>query len=206
MWYKLKRIYVGTTKVRPESPSIVQTFDFQNNWSLNWTGQTIYWTPTLVTWEWWTIGGSWGNTFQSAIMPPSSVYGGTLKKFVLYIYKGVASNTDATVWAGIGTSNLTALAWREQVVTESPRSRAMVYDWAEHYTTTRWAVWEITLQYIFNDDGNLVLKVYDAEYNLWQYASTFRTYWSNGNLWLSIWRWRVADGNIYIRKVEIYTE
>lgn len=194
---ELQNAYIGEYKTL--------IYDFQNDWSLNWTAQSIYWTPTLISGQWWTIGSSSSGTYQSAIMPPSSVYGGTLKKFVLYIYEGVEVYLDRTVWAGIGTSNISIIAWREQVVTQSPRSRAMVYDWAEHYTTTQWARWEIILQYIFNDDGSLVLKVNDAEYNLWQYASIFRTARNNQNLWLSIWRWRVADGNIYIRKVEIIT-
>ena len=198
-------------QVRPvELPT--HTFDFQNDWSLNWTAQSIYWTPTLVTWEWWTIGSSSSDSYQSAIMPPSSVYDGkTLKKFKLYIYKWVNAyiswNKAVTVWCGMCASNLNpSCVWEHSYYTNANQSVANVYNWSDHITVTSTVRGEITLEYILNDDGSLVLKVNSTEYNLWQYASAFRTQWTNQNLWINTGRWNVADGNIYIRKVEIYTE
>lgn len=205
MWNKISKIYVGTNQVRPiEAPT--HTFDFQNDWALNWTAQSIYWTPTLTSWQWWTIG-YWSGGFQSLITPPSSVYGWTLKSVKLRIYKGVTANYGSTVGTGIGGVSLNpSCMWEQAYYGSSPYSVANVHNGSDHFTQTTSVTWELVLEYILNDDGSLVLKVNSTEYNLWQFASLFRTQWTNQDLWIQLWRWNVADGNLYIRKVQIFTE
>ena len=182
----------------------VQTFDFQNEWSLNWTAQTIYSTPSYTSWEWWTITTS--GSAQSAIMPPSSVYNGEkLVKYKLRMYKSIASTSSKTAWCGMATSgfsnwlaicpfNKNGVLW------------ANVYDGTDNFTQTEDVVWEATLEYYLNDDWSLELSInWWTKYNLWNFATLFRTQWSNSNLWIGIGAWSLNSA-FYIRKVEITTQ
>ena len=188
--------------------SSVQTFDFQNDWSLNWTGLSIYWTPNYVSWEWWSIGSSSSDSYQSAIMPPSSIYSGTLYKVKIWFYKWVSTVTYRTVGTWLATSNFTnwLTSWC-QLFGSSANAYANVYDWSDHPTQTTDIEGEVIQEWNLNDDWSLTLSLnWGSPYNLWQYANLFRTNWSNQNLGLSIGRWNVDNGKIYIRKVEITTE
>ena len=209
MWNKIKRIYVGTNQVRP---CTIQTFDFQNEWSLNWTAETVYWTPTLTSWQWWTIGSSSSGSYQSVVMPPSSLYDWwTLKRFRIWVYKWVNAYISGwvsayTVWCWPSNASCNQFAiWEMTYYTSSNPSIATVYDGTNHNIVTSGKTWELVLDYIFNDDGSLILSVDGTEYNLWNYATMFRSLWTNQDLWFTIWRWNVANGQIYIRKVEITT-
>ena len=185
-------------------------FDFQNDWALSWTWQTVYWTPTFTSGQWWTLWTD-DSDMQSSIMPPNSVYDGRkLLKWKLRIYKWVQTTYSGgrtrTVWAWATASALNPCVMWEQPRWANSTSYANVYDGSDHSTVTSWKTWELVLEYMFNDDGSLVLSVDGTTYNLWQYASLFRTQWDNKNLWINIWRWWVAaNGNIYIRKLEITT-
>ena len=203
MWYKVNRRLIWTKQVRPWKT--VQTFDFQNNWSLNWTAQTIYWTPSYISWQWWTIGSSsW--VYQSAIMPTSSIYRGTLYKVKIWFYKWVATEKYVSAWAWLSTSNFTnwLTSWC-QLSGTSTNTYANVYDWSNHLTQTTDITWEITQEWNLNDDWSLTLSLnWGTPYNLWNYATLFRNNRSNKDLWLSIGRWDCSV-NPYIRKVEITT-
>jgi hypothetical protein len=211
MWYKVNKRFVGTKQVRPWEK--VQTFDFQNNWSLNWTAQSVRWTPSYTSWQWWTIGSSSNDTYQSAIMPPSSVYDGNiLKSIKIWIYKWVNAYISGdvsayTVWCWPSNASCSQFAiWENTYYTYTNPSIATVYDGTAHNIVTSGKTWEFVLEYIFNDDGSLILSVDGTEYNLWNYATMFRSLWTNKNLWLTIWRWNTANGQIYVRKVEITTK
>lgn len=202
--HELKNAYIGEVHT--------YTFDFQNEWSLNWTARTIYWTPTLTSGQWWTIGSASDGYYQSAIMPPSSLYDWcTLKKYKIWVYKWVNAYIDGitsrhTVWCWPSNALCSQLAiWENTYKTSVNPSIATVNDGTAHNTVTSGKTWELVLEYIFNDDGSLILSVDGTEYNLWNYATMFRNLWTNQDLWLTIWRWVTSNGQIYIRKVEITT-
>ena len=203
MGYKVKRIMVWDKQVYPGKK--VQTFDFQNNWSLNWTTQTIYWTPSYTSWQWWSIGSS-TSTYQSAIMPPSSIYSGTLCKVKIWFYKWLATGRQSNVGSWLATSNFTnwLTSWCQPSGT-STNTYAYVYDWSNHYTQTTDITWEVIQEWILNDDWSITLSLnWGTPYNLWNYATLFRNSRSNKSLWLSIGRWDYSSAP-YIRKVEITT-
>ena len=184
----------------------VQTFDFQNDWSLNWTGITIYWTPNYVSWEWWSIGHS-SSSYQSAIMPPSSVYNGeTLKKWKLRVYKSNATVGDRGAWWWLSArshSNWLVCCHQAHI---GDGYWANVYDGSsDHFTEVVEFIWEATLEYNLNDDWTLTLSInWWTEYNLWNFSTQFRNNWSNNNLWICIGRWTYS-WTFYIRKIEITT-
>lgn len=202
--HELKNAYIG------EYVGEVYTFDFQNNWSLNWTAQSLYWTPTLTSGQWWTIGSSSSSDYQSFILPPNSVYDwNILKKVKIRMYKWQATyysgGTIHQVGCWLGNNNLSNMtSWGQPQFNSS--TWALVNDWSNHFTQTSDITGEVTQEWNLNDDWSLTLSLsWGTPYNLWQYANLFRTNRSNSNLWLSIGRWSSANGNIYIRKVEITT-
>lgn len=187
--------------------SSVQTFDFQNDWSLNWTGVRLNnWQPFYTSWEWWTVGSSSNASYQEEITPPSSIYDWkTLKKVKMWIYKWV------WWWTNTAGAWLMKVWWTPYVCWTQQSSsnlvQAMLYDGSEHRTTTTDATWEVVLEWVCNDDGTFTLSInWWTPYNLGNYSTLFRGAWNDGTLWLSIWRWGVANGNIYIRKLQITTE
>lgn len=188
-----------------EKTETVQTFDFQNDWDLGWTGVTIYGTPTYVSWEWWTI---WGNSsYQSNITPPNSVYNWeTLVKWKIWFYKTDNWTSLRTSWCWFGTAGFTnwATLWTQN---GSGWPEANVYDGSsDHRTQTSYATWEVTLEYTFNDDWHIWLSInWWTEYNLWNFATQFRNRWLANDLWLCIWRWDISSAP-YIRKLEITTK
>lgn len=208
MGYKLKRatIWQNGTELQLRPKKTVQTFDFQNDWSLNWTGISIYWTPNYISWEWRSIGTSSVGAFQSPIMPPSSVYNGeTLKKWKLRVYKPDVTTTSSTAWWGMATNNFSDwLVCCHQLRNQSSYW-ANVYDGSsDHLTEVSEFTWEATLEYNLNDDWSLTLSInWWTEYNLWNFSTQFRNNWTNNNLWLCIGRWN--SWAFYIRKLEITT-
>ena len=182
----------------------VQTFDFQNDWSLNRTGVMLnVWQPFYTSWEWWTVGNSSSSTYQEEILPPNSVYDWkTLQKVKIWLYKWVGWWWH-TVWAWVMKVGWTPyVCWTQT----SDSAQAMLYDGSEHRTNTTDETGEVVIEYVCNDDGTFTLSInWWTPYNLGNYATLFRNARSDWTLWLSIWRWREADWNIYIRKVEITT-
>lgn len=181
----------------------VQTFDFQNDWALNWTGYNIgYWTPAIETNQWWYIWTS--GSYQWWILPPSSVYQWTLKKVVMDFYK--PWTTTSSVWWAVGISNTD-----ESTVIEYWRN----YSWNQWWLNVWWnwiqvadLTWECSMEIIFEDNGDVTVKLSDTSntytYNCWNYASIYQTLWDSNTLWLQIARWSTSTKN-YIRSVEITT-
>lgn len=208
----ISKVFLWDVQVRPSGWwETVQTFDFQNDWDLWWVWQTQYGTPTYTTWEWWTFGTDPNGQYQSYILPPNSVYNAeTLQRFKIWVYKWVSANIVAgfaqTVWIWVSASGFNpSVIWEQGYATNSNPSIANVYNGSDHRIITSSKSWELVVEYIFNDDGSLVLSVDGTEYNLWNYATSFRTAWANQNLWINIWRWRSPNWSVYIRKVEITT-
>ena len=191
-----------------EAPdTVVQTFDFQNDWELNWTGYSIgYGTPSYVTWQGWRIWTSSSSSYQWWIIPPSSIYWGTLKKYKIWFYK--PSTTTSSRWAAIAISDRT-------------EANAIEY-W--RFSSTGWLIiisisgtptnissadltGECTMEIIFEDNWHITVNLADTSntytYDLWNYASNFQTYRNNSDLWMHMARW--SSSTNYIRKVEITT-
>ena len=186
----------------------VQTFDFQNDWALNWTWYSIwYWTPAIASWQWWYIGTSSSLSYQGWIIPPSSIYWGTLKKYKIWFYK--PSTTTSSRWAAIAISDIT----EDAVVIEYWRNMSAWWHILIRVSGTTTDIssadltGECTMEIIFEDNWHITVNLADTSntytYDLWNYASNFQTYWSNSNLWMHIAR-RSSSTN-YIRKVEITT-
>lgn len=197
----LSEIYVGTTKVRPAET--VQTFDFQNDWDLGWTGVNVYGMPYLTSGEWWGIGNSTSG-FQSPIMPPSSIYDGkTLTKVKIRFYKPNIHSGYTSWGAWLCNSSLTTAAFYD--ISDYALTWVNVYVWGKnHITSTSNVSGEITEEYTFQN-GEIIFTLNGSSYNLWAYASYFQDLWENQALGLTIARWNASKTG-YIRKVEIYTE
>lgn len=194
---ELKNAYIGEYHT--------QIFDFQNDWDLGWTGvQLNTWQPFYTSWEWWTVGNSI-TTYQEEILPPNSVYDWkTLQKVRIWLYKWVGWWNN-TVWVWLMKAGWTPyVCWTQ--TSSSNLVQVMLYDGSEHRTNTTNETGEVVIEYVCNDDGTFTLNInWWTPYNLGNYATLFRNARSDWILWLSIWRWMVADWNIYIRKVQIET-
>jgi len=208
-WYKIKKVLIwqGWEEKQIYPAQTVQTFDFQNNGALWWTWITIYGTPTYTSWQWWTIVTS--TSQQSAIMPPSSVYNWQkLVKYKLRMYKSIASTSSKSAWCGMSASRHSNwLVCCNQLVNSVVW--ANVYNGSsDTFTQTTDIVWEATLEYYLNDDWSLELSInWWTKYNLWNFATLFRTDWQNNNLWICIWAWSLNSAfSFYVRKVEITTK
>ena len=175
----------------------VQTFDFQNGWSLNWTPySTGYWTPAFETHQWWYIWTATNQAYQGYIIAPSSIFGGTLKKIKIWAYRP-STNPNNAIW--IYTADTANNRF------EYGRDNNCIYvNWTKITATPRY--WEITIELTFW--SSLDIEVSDGTntdtYNWWDVVAGFQTQWENQNLWLMLGRWH-AD-NCYIRKVEITTQ
>lgn len=200
MWYKVKRILVGTQQVRPSET--VQTFDFQNDWNLWWTWFTKRWTPSYVSWQWWTIGTNSNDAYTSWITPPSSIYKGTLRQVKIWFSKNNVQTSYQTQGAWICNYDLSIYCHYSHPRSEWP---AILYytNWSTYFTSAANIYWEIYISYILNDDNSMVVDINWTTYNIWNYASVFRWLWNNKNLCLDICRW--GTDAPYIRKVQIKT-
>ena len=208
--YSIQKIYVGTHQVRPAAAQTVQTFDFQNDWALNRTGATIYGTPTYVTWEWWSLSNSSGDS-QTNIVPPSSIYNnGTLKTVKIWFYKWILDSGLPAQWAWVSSTGLTPNSLRSQSGTSTSK-------WS-FYNRNTWEVPVLTpgmdyvgehvLLFTFNDSSTqlkLNLDGTDLTMPVNGSATVFQTCWSNQALYLGIWSWRDGGHPCYIRKCEITT-
>jgi hypothetical protein len=186
--------------VTPSELLKVQTFDFQNDWALSWTGYSIgYWTPDYVTGQWWRIW-TWTNAYQWWVKPPTSIFQWTLKKIKIYRYKPWAITSSIWWWVWICNTNESSMIeyWRNW----SPR--IMIYPWWTSIPVTD-ITGEITSEYILEDNWHITLKLNWTGYDVWSYASSFQTIWSNQELQLEMWEWWWT-ANHYIRKVEITTQ
>ena len=200
MWYKIKRILVGTQQVRPSET--VQTFDFQNDWNLWWVWFTKRWTPSYVSWQWWTIGTNSNDAYASWITPPSSIYKGTLRQVKIWFTKNNVQTSSTGQGAWICSSDLSIYCHYSHPRSEWP---AILYytNWNTYFTDTANIYWDIYISYILNDDNSMVVDINWTTYNIWNYASVFRWLWTNKNLCLDICRW--GTDAPYIRKVQIKT-
>ena len=195
-----KAIYIGRVQVWPT----VQTFDFKTYGDLGWTGYSIgYWTPGYEVNEWFKIGSSSSQAYQGDVIPPSSVYGGTLKKIKIWFYR-------PSVW---GAWTATAV-WIEAYQS----GNAWLEYWRNHANNSGWWVgignnWiqcedltgECTMEVILETNWNVTFKLNEIYvYDLWHYASGFTDARDNEELWIELGR--RASNPLYVRKVEITTE
>ena len=202
---EVQKVYVWATQVRPsETPTY--TFDFQNDWSLNWTGASLYWTPSYVTWEWWTLGTS-STDSQSYITAPSSVYdGSTLQKVKIRMYKGIVTNYDnrflhaVGTWVGMGNANWGFL-WSNGNTIASYDSIS-IYGWP---IRTENITWEVLIEADYTWATTTITINWNV-YNTQEDSSLTKSDWSNSLFGLRLWNWRCDSLNIYIRKVQIFTE
>lgn len=205
-WYRISKIYVGIDQVRPSNNLTVQTFDFQNDGDLGWTAQTVYGTPTYVSWEWWTLPTTGTSDRQSVIMPPSSVYSwwkAVLHQVKLRIYKWyVKSDSLPDQWAWIWNSTLSRITCWSQSWSNS--SQLLVNDWSSHFFSTIDGSGECVLTYTFNNNWDLVFSINWTAYIPWSYGSIFRGLWTSSNLWIAMGNWRNTS-NFYVRKCQIFT-
>ena len=178
------------------TPITVQTFDFKNNWMLNFTGYSIgYWTPDYISNEGWRIWTSDSSTYQWWITIPNSVFVGDLKSIKIYRYK--PQTTTSYAWTAIwicdhNQANMIEY-WRLWW--------GILVNWNK--TNAIDPVWEITTEFIMEDNWDVTVKINDTSYNVGSYASTYTTLWTNKALCIEMWRWYKPTH--YIRKLEITT-
>lgn len=204
MWNKIQRIYIGTDLVRPKK---VQTFDFQNNWSLNWTATTIgYWTPSFVTGQGWTLYRG-NDDRQAGIMPPSSVYTGELKKIKIYFYKWKWTGTayGAAAWISDKTfsANWNNFLWSFSGVAYD--NIRYWYSWGNQRIQTANFTGEATIEADFSN-ANPVVTINWTSYTLTNGdSSVYKGYWTSWTLQIWLWIWGSQSWELYVRKVEITT-
>lgn len=191
MWYKINWIYVWNQKVRPSGWwETVQTFDFQNDWDLGWTNNNIGWWDCIVTNEWWQITRVWSDAMQAGVLPPSSVYWGTLTKYKIWAYK----SWNAAFWIANSSQNTIIEYGRDG-------NKLSVIG------TTIASInlnWELTMEVTFWVNDITIDINWNTYTSTWT-ASAFQTSWSNQNLGLELWKWN-RSAWLYVRKVEITTE
>ena len=203
----ISKVFVWDTQVRPSGWwGPVQTFDFQNDWSLNWTGGSFYWTPSYVTWEWRTLGTSYTDT-QSYITPPSSVYdGSTLQKVKIRIYKWISNMYDGrflnAVWAWVGRPNSN---WGFVWSNPNELGNNDILGYTGGYVLTANITWEVLIEADYTW-ATLIVTINWNVYNTTENSSLTKSDWSNNFFGLRLWDWRWGSSNIYIRKVQIFTE
>lgn len=203
-WYKIKRVLIWQNWVEKQiyPAQTVQTFDFQNNWALGWTGYNIgYGTPDYVTGQGWNIWASSSQaSYQWWITIPNSVFQWELKSIKIYRYKpgATTSGDSSAVWI-----------WNQN------ESNNILYSffWGSNwwiYVSPWWTrtgaidpTWEITTEFIMESNWNVTVDINGTTYNVGSYASTYKNLWTNKALYLIMWRWDKPAH--YIRKVEITT-
>lgn len=181
------------------SEETVQTFDFQNDWSLNWTGYGIgYGTPDYVTGQGWKIWTSSSSSYQWWITIPNSVFQWELKSIKIYWYKPEAttSSKGSAVW--ICNQNQTTICEYWRMGTWG----TIMYNWTKISNLVD-PTWEITTEWIMESNWDLTVKINDTSYNVGSYASTFKDLRTNKALYIEMWRWDKPTH--YIRKIEITT-
>lgn len=211
MWNKIQKIYVGTHQVRPESPETVLTYDFQNDWFLNWTWTNIgYWVPEYVTGQGRRIYRN-NQDSEGRLTPPSSVYNNeTLIKIKMRIYKWFINHGDSAraywVWAWVVCGNnrfMWSASWAN-INHDRIRYRANVSS-DSHITTIDYA-WEATLELNLEWTTPILTINGSNTYTLTgSISSAYQNYWTDKTLQLCEWSWRGWSGDIYIRKVEFTT-
>ena len=201
-WYKIKRILVGTQQVYPAQT--VQTFDFQNNWALNWTWYSIgYWTPDYVTGQWWKIWSGSGG-YQWWIKPPTSIFQWTLKRIKIYWYKPWTITSSS--WWGAWICNTSESNIIEYWRNGTSRIFIVINGTEQSSISATDITWEITSEYILEDNWHITLKLNWTSYDVWNYANNFQTLWENKALQIEIGTWTSFSTRNYIRKVEITTK
>lgn len=183
------------------SSGTIQTFDFQNDGALWWTSLDLwYGLASIEAWEWFKITRSWNDAMECWIIPPQSIFSGTLKSIKIYRYKPNTTSiyTSRATWIA-NSDYSTSINW----------SRAWQNQWAlgVNGSTTLTTIdvdWEITTEFIVEDNWHVTFNInWTNDYDIWTYGSFMQDNWENKTLILSIAR-RSFDVH-YIRKVEITT-
>lgn len=206
MGYVIQKIRVGTQQVRPPIQQTVQTFDFQNDGNLGWTANTLYGTPTYVSWEWWTLTAGINTDTQSTITPPNTIYNnGTLSRVKIWFYKWVVDSWLPSQWVWTWSASANQFIQRSQSGTRT--SQIMYYNYNGGGSTTLGtsgadSVGEHVLTFDFW--ANVFVNIDGVTYTMWGWSSVFTSLWSNQALCLTLWNWRNAE-DFYLRKCEITT-
>ena len=188
----------------------MQTFDFQNNWSLNWTATTIgYWTPDFVTGQGWRLYRS-SNDSQAGIMPPSSAYTGELKKIKISFYKWIWTYKRGNVYYAVGVwiayssySQSNSLMWSFTGVTYD--NVRYWYSGGDQRIQTANFTGEATMEIDFSN-ANPIVSINWTSYTLTNGdSSIYKGYWTSWILQIWLWSWHWGSGDLYVRKVEITT-
>lgn len=171
----------------------VQTFDFQNDWSLNWYNKSIgYWDCSIATGQWWMTSSS--STTQWSVYPPTSIYWWDLKKITIFGYK----NWNWAFGLYSVTADKTIEYWRDT-------TKLIINGTTIENITLNW---EITMEIIFEDNWHITVNLINwwntYTYDMWAYASQYKWYWDDKDLGLMLWRWSNSNP-VYVRKVVIET-
>ena len=195
MWYKVKKIYVGTQQVRPVNKFV---FDFQNNWLQGCTlSNTQYFGYEAWQWIYWASNSV---SVGCEITLPSSAYGGTLKQVVLDVYYPTGWRWNA-FWIR-KSGNYSFRYSREEYEYE--------YIWfADGKTTPKTSVWtknwelkivfDLTSWVISWNVGGTTYSISDS------YANTLVSSFVDGTFRLVLVT-RVNSNRAYIRKATFITE
>ena len=180
--------------VTPSELLKVQTFDFQNDWALDWTNYSIWaWDCSIVSWQWWQITRS-ASAMQWWVKAPNSILVWELKKIKIRWYKswnwcfGIQwCAADKAIEYGRETTQLNVPDGTVANITLN---------------------WEITMELTFEDNWHITAVLWNNwnsyTYDLWAYASQFQWYWTNADFWIRLWRWN-NNNPVYVRKIEITT-
>lgn len=200
-------VYIWTWTPWPEPTHI---FDFQNDWSLNWTATTVgYWTPDFVTWQGWRLYRS-NNDSQAGIMPPASVYTGELKKIKINFYKWIwtykSGGLDYAVGVWIADSSYSQsnnFLWSFSGVAYD--NIRYWYSWSNQRIQTANFTGEATIEADFSN-AKPVVSINWTSYTLTNGdSSVYKGYWTSWILQIWLWSWHWGSGDLYVRKVEITT-
>lgn len=187
----------------------IQTFDFQNDWSLNWTAWAVAWTPDYVNWQGWRLYRS-DQDSEGRVTPPTSIFdNGTLKKIRLRMYKGIATTWNSSrayyVGAGVWCGNNSKFIWSYGGANINYDRLQYRVNNTQTYIHTANITGEVLLE-LNLEWTTPILTINSNTYTLtWSISSEYQEYWTNKTMPLIIWNRRWWSGDIYIRKVEFTT-
>ena len=173
----------------------VQTFDFQNDWALDWTNYSIWaWDCSIASWQWWQITRSWYSVMQWWVKPPNSILGWKLKKIKIRWYK-------SWNWCF-------GIQWcvADKAIEYGRETTQLNVSWTTVANIT--LNWEITMELTFEDNWHITVVLWNNwnsySYDIWAYVSEYQWYWTNADFWIRLWRWN-NNNPVYVRKIEITT-
>ena len=202
-WYKIKRILIWQNNVEKQiyPAQTVQTFDFQNDWDLGWTGSGSWnnWTPAYSTWQGWYIYRS-SQYNDWYFYPPQTIFNNkTLKKVRIWMYKGIATTNKGWVWTWICNTAWNVYALWSYVWYDNDR---ITLNWTRINTIN--VTWEVLFVLDFSDI-NVKFSINWTEYTSSIASSGYTDLWSNWTFALEVANWIGWRSDVYLRKAEITT-